>query len=86
MLRRVVRSRYALPDFSELIQEKRFTLAVVCPSDGKKLALEKANAKRFDGPTPVRVVAIEELQPLLARRLGERAGRGGGLHRHGSRT
>lgn len=86
-LRRVVRSRYPLPEFSQLIQERRFTLAVVCPSDGKKLALEKAIAKRFDGATPVRVVAIEELQPLLARRLGERAGRNGGsVHRHGSGT
>jgi hypothetical protein len=47
---------------------------VVCPSEGKKLALGKAVERHFDGITPVRIEVIEELQPLLARRLGERSG------------
>jgi hypothetical protein len=74
-IRRVVRARYALPLFAELIQERRFEIAIACPSEGKKLALEKALAKGFDGITPIRLVVIEELQPLLARRLGERGRR-----------
>jgi hypothetical protein len=75
-LRKAVRSRYSLPAFAELIQEKRFSLTVVCPSEGKKIALEKAVARHFDGITTVRIEVIDELQPLLARRLGERGGYG----------
>lgn len=77
-LRRAVRIRYALPAFAELIQERRFALTVVCPSEGKKIALGKAIEKHFDGITPVQIEVVEELQPLLARRLGERGGHGGG--------
>lgn len=76
-LRRAVRARYDLPAFAELIQERRFALTVVCPSEGKKLALGKAVEKHFEGITPVRIEVVEELQPLLARRLSGRGGFGG---------
>src|SRR5215210_2324181 len=62
---RIVARRYLVNDFRKLIQEGGFVVAVATPSQGKKLAIEEALRQ---GPTPevrYRVVAVEELAPVL---------------------
>jgi hypothetical protein len=71
-VRRLVSRRYAIPAFAELIQSGRFELVVLTPTGGKKRALEKAIERRYRGLTPVRVVIIPELEPLVARKLDRR--------------
>lgn len=71
-VRKVVTRRYALPAFAELIQAGRFEVVVLTPTDGKKRAIEAVLEKRYRGLTPVRVVVIPELEPVVGRKLDKR--------------
>lgn len=72
-VRKAVAKRYALPAFAEAIQNDRFEVAVLTPTEGKKVALERAFARRYNGHTPVRVEVVPELEPLVLRKLDRRA-------------
>ena len=72
-VRNAVAKRYSLPAFAEAIQNDRFEVVVLTPTEGKKIALEKAFALRDSGRTPVRVEVVPELEPLVLRKLDRRA-------------
>ena len=64
-VKKIIHRRYGLPSFCALIQRARFQVVVLCPSEGKKLGIEKLAAKKLPDTARCRVVVVEPLQCLL---------------------